>query len=71
LEKLCDFYTSYAKIFPSYALLIQPTADEANLLAKNKEGMAKYMFKNIKRKQKLIDEKHSIVERNKIEKDKR
>ena len=28
--------------------------------------MAKYMYKNIRRKQRMIDEKYSIVERNKL-----
>lgn len=62
LHKLTDFYSGYADIFPSYALLLQPMADEFGLIAKGKEGMAKYMYKNIRHKQKIIDQKHSIVQ---------
>ncbi len=28
---------------------------------KNKEGMAKYLYKNIRKKQKVIDEKYSFM----------
>ena len=40
----------YAEIFPSYALLLQPTEDELKDIAYNMEGMAKYMYKNIRKK---------------------
>ena len=50
LPSLCEFYMGYAEIFPSYALLLQPTADETREIAYNKEGMAKYMYKNIRKK---------------------
>ena len=65
LNKLSEFYNDYADIFPSYALLLQPCEDEKTLILKEKEGMAKYMYKNIRRKQRVIDEMYSIVERNK------
>eukprot|EP00347_Sterkiella_histriomuscorum_P009302 403341725 len=66
LKKLCEFYTDYADIFPTYALLLQPCQDEMTLILKDKEGMAKYMYKNIRRKQRMIDEMYSIVEKNKL-----
>jgi hypothetical protein len=50
LGKLSQFYFDYAEIFPTYALIIQPTADENTRLRQNKEGVAKYMYKNIRRK---------------------
>ncbi|CDW91216.1 UNKNOWN [Stylonychia lemnae] len=60
LSKLTDFYQDYADIFPSYALLLQPCQDEMSMILKEKEGMAKYMYKNIRRKQRIIDEKFSF-----------
>jgi hypothetical protein len=42
-EKVFEFYEKYSKVFPNYVAL---------------PGESKYMFKNIERKQKLIDEKH-------------
>ena len=65
LAKLTDFYNTYSEIFPSYSVLIQPMYDEKTLLFRNKEGVAKYMFKNIKRKQKMIDEKFCILAKKK------
>ena len=44
LPKLCAFYDKYSQVFPNYVVLPE----------------SKYMFKNIERKQKLIDEKHQI-----------
>ena len=43
LPKIFEFYEKYSKVFPNYVAL---------------PGESKYMFKNIERKQKLIDEKH-------------
>lgn len=43
LPKVFEFYEKYSKVFPNYVSL---------------PGESKYMFKNIERKQKLIDEKH-------------
>lgn len=40
LPKLCSFYDKYSQVFPNYVCLPE----------------SKYMFKNIQRKQKLIDE---------------
>jgi hypothetical protein len=42
LPKVYEFYDKYSKVFPNYVIL-----PENN-----------YMFKNIERKQKLIDDKH-------------
>jgi hypothetical protein len=42
LQRAFDFYDKYSKVFPNYVLLPE----------------SKYMFKNIERKQKLINEKH-------------
>lgn len=53
----------YAEIFPSYALLLQPTDDDQRDIAYNKEGMAKYMYKNIRKKQKIIDELNSYIDK--------
>lgn len=43
LPKVFEFYEKYSKVFPNYVAL---------------PAESKYMFKNIERKQKLIDEKH-------------
>jgi hypothetical protein len=49
LPKVFEFYEKYSKVFPNYVAL---------------PAESKYMFKNIERKQKLIDEKHQqILER--------
>lgn len=40
LPKLCDFYEKYSQVFPNYVILPE----------------SKYMFKNIQKKQKFIDE---------------
>ena len=40
LPKLCAFYDKYSQVFPNYVVLPE----------------SKYMFKNIQRKQKFIDE---------------
>ena len=42
LPRVFEFYEKYSKVFPNYVVLAE----------------SKYMFKNIERKQKLIDEKH-------------
>jgi hypothetical protein len=42
LPRVFDFYEKYSKVFPNYVSIPE----------------SKYMFKNIERKQKLIDEKH-------------
>ena len=42
LPKVFEFYDKYSKVFPNYVVMPE----------------SKYMFKNIERKQKLIDEKH-------------
>ncbi len=42
LPKLCTFYDKYSQVFPNYVVLPE----------------SKYMFKNIQRKQKLIDEQY-------------
>ena len=44
LPRVFEFYEKYSKVFPNYVVLPEN----------------KYMFKNIERKQKLIDEKHQI-----------
>ncbi len=61
IKELSTFYNELADIFPSYALILQPTEDEQTLILYNKEGMAKYLYKNIRRKQKVIDEKFSFM----------
>ncbi|TNV86732.1 hypothetical protein FGO68_gene17483 [Halteria grandinella] len=49
LPKVFEFYEKYSKVFPNYVAL---------------PAESKYMFKNIERKQKLIDERHQqIIER--------
>lgn len=40
LPKLCDFYERYSQVFPNYIALPE----------------SKYMFKNIQKKQKVIDD---------------
>lgn len=42
LPKIFEFYDKYSKVFPNYVIL----------------GESKYMFKNIERKQRAIDEKN-------------
>lgn len=54
LPKIFEFYEKYSKVFPNYVCL--------------KEN--KYMFKNIERKQKLIDDKQKAVEEMKRVKEK-
>jgi hypothetical protein len=49
LPRVFEFYSSYSKLFPSFVALGQA---ERN-----------YMFKNISRKQKLIDEKDRTKEK--------
>jgi len=46
-HKLCTFYDKYSKVFPNYISLEEK----------------KYMFKNIERKQKMIDEKHNALQK--------
>ncbi|CDW88617.1 UNKNOWN [Stylonychia lemnae] len=46
LPKLCCFYEKYSQVFPNYVVLPE----------------SKYMFKNIQRKQKLIDEQYQLQE---------
>eukprot|EP00347_Sterkiella_histriomuscorum_P023794 403333366 len=46
LPKLCSFYEKYSQVFPNYVVLPE----------------SKYMFKNIQRKQKLIDEQYQLQE---------
>lgn len=46
LPKLCTFYDKYSQVFPNYVTLPE----------------SKYMFKNIQRKQKLIDEQYQLQE---------
>jgi hypothetical protein len=48
LPKLCTFYDKYSQVFPNYVVLPE----------------SKYMFKNIQRKQKIIDEQYQIQEEN-------
>ena len=45
LPRVFEFYEKYSKVFPNYVVLPEN----------------KYMFKNIERKQKLIDEKHQLL----------
>ena len=40
LPKLCDFYNKYSQVFPNFVALPE----------------SKYMFRNIQKKQKLIDD---------------
>ena len=47
LRNICDFYESYSKIFPNYYAL--PEKD--------------FIFKNIKKKKKIIDEKNKKIEK--------
>jgi hypothetical protein len=46
LPKLCNFYEMYSQVFPNFVCLPE----------------SKYMFKNIQKKQKLIDEQYQIQE---------
>ena len=43
LPKLCDFYNKYSQVFPNFVSLPE----------------SKYMFRNIQRKQRLIDEQYN------------
>lgn len=43
MNRLCDFYDQYSQVYPNYITLIPEPAN--------------YLFKNIQRKQRLIDEK--------------
>ena len=45
LPKIYEFYEKYSKVFPNYVVLAE----------------SKYMFKNIERKQRLIDDKQKIL----------
>jgi len=45
LPKIFDFYEKYSKVFPNYVVLPE----------------SKFMFKNIERKQRLIDEKQKYM----------
>ena len=45
LPKIYEFYEKYSKVFPNYVVLSE----------------SQYMFKNIERKQRLIDEKQKII----------
>jgi len=47
LPKVFDFYNKYSKVFPNYVLLPEN----------------QYMFKNIEKKQKLIDERHEQLKK--------
>ncbi len=51
LPKICEFYESYSKIFPNYTNLPE----------------AKYMYKNIKKKQKVIDNNQLQLDEEKVE----
>ena len=46
LPKLCDFYNKYSQVFPNFVSLPE----------------SKYMFRNIQRKQRLIDEQYNRVQ---------
>lgn len=46
LPKLCNFYDKYSQVFPNYVTLPE----------------SKYMFKNIQRKQKFIDDQYQLHE---------
>lgn len=54
LPKVFEFYEKYSKVFPNYFVLPEN----------------KYMFKNIERKQRLIDEKKQILSDNQAKKKK-
>lgn len=45
LPKIFEFYEKYSKVFPNYVVLTE----------------SKYMFKNIERKQRLIDDKQKTI----------
>jgi len=48
LPRVYEFYEHYSKVFPNYVAIPE----------------SRYMFKNIERKQKLIDQRHQIMLRN-------
>ena len=53
LPRVFEFYEHYSKVFPNYVSVPE----------------SKYMFKNIERKQKLIDQKHQIYVKNQANKE--
>lgn len=57
LPKIYEFYEKYSKVFPNYVTIPEN----------------KFMFKNIERKQKFIDDKQRAIEEqnNKVQKQKR
>lgn len=58
LPKVIDFYEKYSKVFPNYITLPE----------------SKYMFKNIEKKQRFIDDQQRLVQKiqkEKVEKEKR
>ena len=50
MSRLCKFYSMYNQIFPNYIALTPSPAH--------------FLFKNIQRKQRLIDEKQAMLEKN-------
>ena len=48
LPKLCDFYNKYSQVFPNFVALPE----------------SKYMFRNIQKKQKLIDDQFQLIQEN-------
>ena len=54
LKKICEFYENFSKIFPNYTVFYQ----------------SKYIYKNIKRKQKLIDNNDNENNNEKLEESK-
>ena len=53
LPRVFEFYEHYSKVFPNYVSVPE----------------SKYMFKNIERKQKLIDQRHQVFMKNQAAKD--
>lgn len=53
LPRVFEFYEHYSKVFPNYVSVPE----------------SKYMFKNIERKQKLIDQRHQIYLKNQSSKE--
>ena len=53
LPRVFEFYEHYSKVFPNYVSIPE----------------SKYMFKNIERKQKLIDQRHQAYVKNQKDQD--
>jgi len=70
IQNLTAYYLEYAQIFPSYAVLLFPQkeSDSSFLFDTPAEGVARYMFRNIRKKQRVIDEQFEWQQRRLVSK---